>query len=448
MIFVVLTNHDRTGIIITYKIMKKKILILSITAGNGHNACANSMKRKLESLEDVEVKIVDLLKNYSSKLNVWVSDKGYSLSVGKLLPIYNAFYNHYKKADPEKRYSCPSQKTTVSALNGLMKEILDFKPDVIYSTHFYGAIAVTDLQLIYKLPCTTVVSNLDYVNSPFWEAGIGVDYFAIPNEDFIDECISEGYSREQLLPIGLPVDERTLERIDKSEARRKLGLEEGVFTVMVMFGGGHWSGGFKIFNELISALKGRKAQIIMINGRNEESYKKIEHMHFDEGIKVLNVGFTNNVPLYLSAADVILNKFGGTSVTEMINKSLPMLIVEKMAAQEQYNLVYMKEKGVAMSFKNGKELKENILKLMDDPELLKSMSEKTKDLQKNSIDMLAKFILAQPEADYSELLSMNIDCDKVEKEVKKQLKIADKASRSQGKEKKPKNKKNNRPKFA
>ena len=119
-----------------------------------------------------------------------------------------------------------------------------------------------------------------------------------------------------------------------------------------------------------------------------------------------------------------------------------------MAAQEQYNLVYMKEKGVAMSFKNGKELKENILKLMDDPELLKSMSEKTKDLQKNSIDMLAKFILAQPEADYSELLSMNIDCDKVEKEVKKQLKIADKASRSQGKEKKPKNKKNNRPKFA
>ncbi len=254
--------------------MKKRILILSITAGNGHNACANSMKRKLESLDDAEVKIVDLLKSFSTKLNVWVSDKGYSLSVGKLLPLYNAFYNHYKKAAPEKRYSCSSQKTVVSTLNGLMKEIMDFKPDVIYSTHFYGAIAVTDLQLVYKLPCTTIVSNLDYVNSPFWEAGIGVDYFAIPNEDFIEECIYEGYSREQLLPIGLPVDERTLERLDKSEARKKLGLEDGVFTVMVMFGGGHWNGGFKIFNELVTALKGRKAQIIMVNGRNEESYKK------------------------------------------------------------------------------------------------------------------------------------------------------------------------------
>ncbi len=423
--------------------MKKRILILLITAGNGHNACANSMKRKLESLDDAEVKIVDLLKSFSTKLNVWVSDKGYSLSVGKLLPLYNAFYNHYKKAAPEKRYSCSSQKTVVSTLNGLMKEIMDFKPDVIYSTHFYGAIAVTDLQLVYKLPCTTIVSNLDYVNSPFWEAGIGVDYFAIPNEDFIEECIYEGYSREQLLPIGLPVDERTLERLDKSEARKKLGLEDGVFTVMVMFGGGHWNGGFKIFNELVTALKGRKAQIIMVNGRNEESYKKIEHMHFDKGLKVLNVGFTNDVPLYLSAADVILNKFGGTSVTEMINKSLPMLIIEKMAAQEQYNLDYMKGKGVALSFKNGKELKQNILKLMDDPELLKSMSEKTKELQKNSIDMLAKFILNSPAADYSELESRNIDFDRVEKEVKKQLKIADKSSRAHKKDKKTKR----RPKF-
>ena len=203
------------------------------------------------------------------------------------------------------------------------------------------------------------------------------------------------------------------------------------------------SGGFKIFNELVTALKGRKAQIIMVNGRNEESYKKIEHMHFDKGLKVLNVGFTNDVPLYLSAADVILNKFGGTSVTEMINKSLPMLIIEKMAAQEQYNLDYMKGKGVALSFKNGKELKQNILKLMDDPELLKSMSEKTKELQKNSIDMLAKFILNSPTADYSELESRNIDFDRVEKEVKKQLKIADKSSRAHKKDKKTKR----RPKF-
>ena len=48
----------------------KKVLILTVTAGNGHNACAMGMKRKLESIGEVEVKVVDLLKSFSTKLNV------------------------------------------------------------------------------------------------------------------------------------------------------------------------------------------------------------------------------------------------------------------------------------------------------------------------------------------------------------------------------------------
>ena len=114
---------------------------------------------------------------------------------------------------------------------------------------------------------------------------------------------------------------------------------------MVMFGGGQWSGGFKIFKSLIKSLKGRKAQVVMINGRDGKSFRRVQKMKFESGIKVFNVGFTENVPLYLSAADIILNKFGGTSVAEMLNKSIPMLITENLPAQEECNLNYMKEKG-------------------------------------------------------------------------------------------------------
>ena len=63
----------------------KKILILTVTAGNGHNACARGMKNKLEKLSgEVEVKIVDLLKCYSSKRDFWITDRGYSIAVSKL----------------------------------------------------------------------------------------------------------------------------------------------------------------------------------------------------------------------------------------------------------------------------------------------------------------------------------------------------------------------------
>ena len=83
----------------------KKILILTVTAGNAHNVCALGMKRELERGGNVQVKIVDLLKSCSTKSNVWIAERGYCLAVSKFLNFYNAFYCHYRKRDPYKRYS-------------------------------------------------------------------------------------------------------------------------------------------------------------------------------------------------------------------------------------------------------------------------------------------------------------------------------------------------------
>lgn len=415
----------------------KKILILTVTAGNGHNSCAKSMKRKLEELEgDVEVKIIDLLKSYSNKTRFWIADKGYNLAVSKLPVLYNYFYDQCKKKDPAKRYSCSAMKVAQTTVDGLLKDILDFQPDSIFCTHFYAGAALTALKLVYDLPCKTFISNLDYVNSPFWEACVGIDYFNIPNEDFIEECKEEGFKEEQLLTFGLPVDGRTLNAIDKQSAREKLGLENDVFTVMVMFGGGHWNGGLKIFKNLIKILekRGEKAQVIMVNGKNKAGFDKIQKMKFADNLKVINVGFTDQVPLYMSASDIMINKFGGTSVTEMINQGMPMLITEKIPAQEKYNLVYMKEKGVAMSFKNKKQLECGLFMLMDNPELREKMSRDVVKLKKPGIVKLAEFILSQPKPDYSKILAEKIEFKDVKKVVKKATKLADKQEKKNKKE--------------
>ena len=107
----------------------KKILILSVTAGNGHNACARGMKKKLEEVggEEVEVKIIDLLKEYSTKMQFWTADSGYSLAVSKVLPLYHLFYNHYKRVSPDKRWVGNTQKTALSTTGGLLKEVLTYQ---------------------------------------------------------------------------------------------------------------------------------------------------------------------------------------------------------------------------------------------------------------------------------------------------------------------------------
>lgn len=198
---------------------------------------------------------------------------------------------------------------------------------------------------------------------------------------------------------------------------------------MIMFGGGHWHGGYSIFKMLLKALKGRKAQIIMINGKDGYCYKTVEQGKLPDGIKVLNVGFTTEIPTYMSAADVILNKCGGASTTEIINKGVPMLVTEKLVAQERCNLEYAKSKGVALSFKNAKELKEKLLLLMDDPEKRAEMTKNTLPLRTDAMRELAEFILKQPPADYGDGDAGKIDEKEIKKRVKRALKAADKKER-------------------
>ena len=173
------------------------------------------------------------------------------------------------------------------------------------------------------------------------------------------------------------------------------------------------------FKDVIKSLGNRKAQVIMINGRNKQDYETISKMKFADNIKVVNVGFTNQVDLYMAASDVILNKLGGTSATEMINKKLPIIVTEMVSGQERHNLEYLKSKGAALSFKNSKELKQILFKLMDDKDFYNQMVKNVLKLRINGIDNTAKFILSLPNAKYNQEVLEKIKFNQVFKNVQK-----------------------------
>lgn len=408
----------------------KKILILTVTAGGGHNACAYAMKKTLESKGDVQVLVADIVNEFSTPINKFFTDKGYSIAVASFPKAYKMFYDKYRAADPTDRYKSTSQATAVSILKGVLKTIEEFKPDVIFCTHFYGAIAVTDLKLICDLPVISVASVLDYVNSPFWEATVGIDYLTIPNSDFIERYERLGFDRCQLLPFGIPCQPLP-EKLDKTEIRRQLCLNERSFTALVMFGGGYWKGGYKIVKDLVRATEGKDVQLIVVNGKDEDGYKKIEKLKKRlPKLNIVNVGFTKEIYLYLTAADVAVTKCGGVSSSEMLAAGLPMIVTEKIPAQELYNLNYLSGKGFARSFKNRAELKAIFDELISDEKVLIEMrasASRLRRLQENEfgsggLDSLAEFILGMPEADYTDFAAP--DLNKVQRLAKKALREA------------------------
>lgn len=385
---------------------KKRILILTVTAGNAHNACAKAMAEELERA-GAEVRVIDYLKAWSTRCTVWTVDKGYSFSVAHALRIYNRTYRRLKRTPPEMRFRRKFvQRVALSGIRKLAEGLYSFAPDAVYCTHFYPAAALTDLRLVLPVPAKCFVTLLDYTFTPYWEYCIGVDYINLPSRDLTGECLRLGYREEQLLYCGIPVAEKFAGRCDKPAARRKFGLDEGVFTVMVMFGGGQWSGGYKVFRQVLQAVRGASVpvQIVVLNGRNEADRRRIEEESLQGkfgAVRVHSVGFTDEVEQYMAASDVIVTKMGGASSAECINRGLPIVAAAKLLPQQEAeNAAYLQRKGAALLYGSERALRERLLALMRDEELRTRMAEAGRALAGGGVRELAAHILMQPFAVY------------------------------------------------
>ena len=400
--------------------MKKRFLIFTVTAGNGHNSAANAVKEKLEAMGG-EVKVVDLLHEYcDSKTFIWIQEKGYGLAVQYLHKIYNAFFRKYQKLKPEKANKSPVQGGLFRMYDKVLQLIYDFKPDAIYASHFLPCVMITNLRKLYPLPAKTYSFIFDYAVCPFWEAATGIDYLLIPNESYMPYMISKGFKKEQLLPYGLTVNEKFSRSIDKSQARAKLGLKDGVFTMFVMFGGGFWSGNYKIVKNIVKNLKSHSLQIIVANGKAEKDKRKIDKLKIPANIKLLNFGFSKDVDLLMSAADIIIGKAGGVSVTESLNKFLPMVCCKKLPEQERVNVEMLVREGAGKQYKNNRDMIKILSNLINNPKELIKMRDNVARLRKpDATTMLAKDMF-ECDAVYPE--ETNIDYSKINKQIKKILK--------------------------
>ena len=88
----------------------KKYLVLTVTAGEGHNSIAKALSSELSKNPDNKILQVDLFKRFASISKVKLIDSGYTM-VCKFIPeIYNMVFRSLQKRKPEKRDSSIAQE--------------------------------------------------------------------------------------------------------------------------------------------------------------------------------------------------------------------------------------------------------------------------------------------------------------------------------------------------
>lgn len=372
----------------------KKYLVLTVTAGEGHNSIAKAISSELSKNPDNQIMQVDLFKRFASISKVKLIDSGYTM-VCKFIPeIYNLIFRSLQKQKPEKRDSSIAQAVVKRETKKLLNHVIQEDPDVIICTHFFPAIILTNLRNEKKINSNIKIVSIlfDYTVHPFFECAIGVDYMITPDKILHPILIQKGYKSEQLIDYGLPVSTEFSKSLEKADARAELGLDQEMFTVMIMLGGGGFGGTEKLVRKLLKCET--PIQILVVNGKDKESKKRIDKIISKEGIihKVHNYGYVNFVSKLMSASDLFTGKSGGVSVNESLNRNLPMALTEKLVAQEYDNMVFLDRNNACIKLTRKYDLLDAVDELSRDKNRLKELRKNIDKIKKpDATERIAKF---------------------------------------------------------
>ena len=213
-------------------ILSKTILVLTVVAGGGHNSAAISVTTRIKEIEpDAEIQVVDILKTYSVR-DFYITKYGYATLIGKLPFIYAAGYWLSNHGLFKNFYASAPLRIARNIAPKLYKMINETKPDVIYCTHFYPAMALSLLRQAYIVPPVVIASSLDYAVEPFFDKARNVDYITIANEEFIPGRLHSGYTLEQIKVTGIPTQDKFYTKPNKLKLRKELGM--GAFAKILL----------------------------------------------------------------------------------------------------------------------------------------------------------------------------------------------------------------------
>lgn len=366
--------------------MKKRVMLLTVTAGEGHNSAMKTVKGKLESEGD-EVKVVNVFQDHASAFKYHIINEGYLLLCKYFRPLFNLGFKMCISKNPERRDSVGVHSFLKNETASFLKDILDFKPDIIFATHVYGAVMALNLRRTYDLPYKVIFLFTDCMVYPYAECAVTADKVIIPYSDLTESYLKVGYTVDQILPYGIPVKEKFYleDNISKTDYRKNINLDENLFTVMLMLGGGGGDNMFRMFKQVIKVKK--PIQILVVCGKDVKTKKKIDKYLAKHTIihKVVNYGFISNVEEVMSASDLLLGKCGGLSSTEAVCKRLPLMVTTKLLIQEIANYEFLLRNGAVVELKKGEKISSKIETCMLNPEILETIKNNLNRIRNHNI---------------------------------------------------------------
>jgi processive 1,2-diacylglycerol beta-glucosyltransferase len=348
-----------------------RLLILSVSAGAGHVRAADAIAAAAAAATAAhQVRHLDLLSLVPRGFKKLYGEQ-YIKLVEKLPELWSYLYS---KSDRPTRDSFGKLKRAVEKVNTrkLNAEIEKFAPDAIVCTHFLPAELLSRQKSKGKPLPPLSVQVTDFDVHALWVHS-HVDRYCVANDEVAFRLADRGVAREKVHVTGIPVMPQFAVPLDRATCASELGVETDKFTVLMMAGGA----GVGSLDDLAARLLRLPddLQLIALAGRNAELLKRLQVLARKHPGRLFPLGFTTTVERVMTAADLVITKPGGLSVSECLAKNKPMLLVSPIPGQEERNADYLLEAGAAIKAVDGASLAFKLAGLLASPARLRAMSE-------------------------------------------------------------------------
>lgn len=355
-----------------FPMRKKKILLLSVSVGAGHQRAAEAIRASaLQNNDHIDICHLDVMDFVTSGFRKIYTDF-YLRLVNKVPTLWGYLYHASNEAQADS--TIERLRRGIERLNArsLLKAIEDFKPDSIVCTHFLPAELLSRLIRKAYLTCPVWVQVTDFDLHRMWVHENMAGYFAA-NEQVAYRLRMHGIAAEQIHVTGIPVMPAFSQKADRAICAKEYDIDPQRKTILLMGGGG----GLGKLDQVAAHLLTLKNpfQLIVLAGHHQQtlaSLKQLAQRHD----QLRPLGFTDKVERLMACSDLVITKPGGLTSSECLALGLPMIVNSPIPGQEERNADFLLEQGVALKAYDEISLSYHLENLIANPEKLNDMASK------------------------------------------------------------------------